>query len=83
MAGPSDIHPPAINLADSHVITVSSFTASSIRANERARSLRPRKRVAVVSGPIRDNGPLVGRNAACPCGSGTKFKRCCRGKQRG
>ena len=24
----------------------------------------------------------IGRNEACPCGSGKKFKRCCLGKQR-
>jgi hypothetical protein len=24
----------------------------------------------------------IGRNDACPCGSGKKFKRCCLGKQR-
>ena len=34
-----------------------------------------------VSGPNRDaqpaGGAKVGRNAACPCGSGRKYKRCC------
>jgi hypothetical protein len=25
-------------------------------------------------------GPKVGRNDACPCGSGNKFKKCCEGK---
>lgn len=25
-------------------------------------------------------GPKVGRNDACPCGSGKKFKKCCLGK---
>jgi preprotein translocase subunit SecA len=23
------------------------------------------------------NGPKVGRNDACPCGSGKKYKKCC------
>jgi preprotein translocase subunit SecA len=27
--------------------------------------------------PIRNRGPKVGRNAACPCGSGKKYKKCC------
>ena len=27
--------------------------------------------------PMRRNGPRVGRNDPCPCGSGKKFKRCC------
>ena len=26
---------------------------------------------------IRRNGPKIGRNEPCPCGSGKKFKRCC------
>jgi len=27
--------------------------------------------------PIRNDGPKVGRNDPCPCGSGRKFKKCC------
>jgi hypothetical protein len=27
--------------------------------------------------PIVHAGDPIGRNAACPCGSGKKFKRCC------
>jgi preprotein translocase subunit SecA len=27
-------------------------------------------------GPIVRDGPKVGRNEPCPCGSGTKFKKC-------
>ncbi len=27
--------------------------------------------------PVRRAGPKVGRNDACPCGSGKKFKKCC------
>ncbi len=27
--------------------------------------------------PITRAEPKVGRNAPCPCGSGSKFKRCC------
>ncbi len=30
-----------------------------------------------VSGEVRDNPPAPGRNDACPCGSGKKYKRCC------
>jgi len=29
---------------------------------------------------IRREGPKVGRNDACPCGSGQKYKRCCLNK---
>ena len=27
--------------------------------------------------PVRRETPKVGRNEACPCGSGKKFKKCC------
>lgn len=27
--------------------------------------------------PVRREGPKVGRNDPCPCGSGKKFKKCC------
>lgn len=30
------------------------------------------------SEPVRREQPKVGPNAACPCGSGKKYKRCCR-----
>lgn len=30
--------------------------------------------------PYRRATPKVGANAPCPCGSGKKFKKCCRGK---
>ena len=27
--------------------------------------------------PVQRNGPKVGRNDHCPCGSGKKYKKCC------
>jgi len=27
--------------------------------------------------PIKRDGPKVGRNDPCPCGSGKKYKKCC------
>lgn len=30
-----------------------------------------------IPAPIRNEGPRVGRNDPCPCGSGKKFKKCC------
>ena len=27
--------------------------------------------------PIRNTGPVIGRNDPCPCGSGKKYKKCC------
>jgi preprotein translocase subunit SecA len=35
---------------------------------------RPQPRVAVQ--PVRREGPKIGRNDPCPCGSGQKFKKC-------
>ena len=32
--------------------------------------------------PIRRQGPRLGRNDPCACGSGKKFKRCCLGGPR-
>ena len=28
------------------------------------------------TGPIRNEGPKIGRNDPCPCGSGKKYKNC-------
>ncbi|MEM6985341.1 MAG: YchJ family protein [Pseudomonadota bacterium] len=33
--------------------------------------------VAPSTEPVRRSVPKVGRNAPCPCGSGTKYKKCC------
>ena len=30
--------------------------------------------------PVVRQGPKVGRNDPCPCGSGKKYKKCCLGK---
>ena len=30
--------------------------------------------------PIRREGPKIGRNDPCPCGSGKKYKKCCMDK---
>ncbi len=34
-------------------------------------------RPAPAKGPVRREGPRVGRNDPCPCGSGKKYKKCC------
>ncbi|MCL1920082.1 MAG: YchJ family protein [Kiritimatiellaeota bacterium] len=31
--------------------------------------------------PIRREQPKIGRNDACPCGSGKKYKKCCQGTE--
>jgi len=44
---------------------------------------RPREEAALqaalqsASAPMRHEGPTVGRNDPCPCGSGKKYKKCC------
>ena len=35
----------------------------------------PNKQVS--NTPVVNNGPTVGRNDSCPCGSGKKYKNCC------
>lgn len=32
--------------------------------------------------PVRREGPKIGRNDPCPCGSGKKYKKCCYGKEK-
>jgi hypothetical protein len=37
----------------------------------------PLRAAKPVTAPLTSRGPRVGRNDACPCGSGKKFKKCC------
>ena len=37
----------------------------------------PKTNVAEKRQPVVNNGPKVGRNDPCPCGSGKKYKQCC------
>jgi hypothetical protein len=46
-----------------------------------ARSLRQSDPEVSVSSTITRQGERIGRNAACPCGSGRKYKQCCLRKQ--
>jgi preprotein translocase subunit SecA len=41
-----------------------------------AASARPQPAPRVSSPPVRREGPKIGRNDPCPCGSGQKFKKC-------
>jgi hypothetical protein len=38
----------------------------------------PREPDELVTVPVSSQGPRVGRNDPCPCGSGKKYKKCCR-----
>jgi hypothetical protein len=46
-----------------------------------ARSLRESDPEAAISATVTHTGERIGRNAACPCGSGKKYKQCCLRKQ--
>ena len=46
-----------------------------------ARSLRESDPEVAVSSTITRKGERLGRNNACPCGSGKKYKQCCLRKQ--
>jgi preprotein translocase subunit SecA len=37
---------------------------------------RPQPQRVPVAAPARREGPKIGRNDLCPCGSGQKFKKC-------
>lgn len=41
------------------------------------REVAERSLAEAPSGSLTRSGPKVGRNQACPCGSGKKHKRCC------
>jgi SWIM/SEC-C metal-binding protein len=38
---------------------------------------KPPKMKQIDNLPIVKDGPMIGRNDPCPCGSGKKFKKCC------
>jgi uncharacterized protein len=40
---------------------------------------KPRRKSAVAQ--VQREAPKVGRNDACPCGSGKKYKKCCGAEQ--
>ncbi len=47
---------------------------------EQTEGIEPQSEMAAVpekAEPIRHEGPRVGRNDPCPCGSGKKYKKCC------
>ncbi len=55
-------------------MTLSTIDAAFIDA---ARSVAPGERIAGRTETVRHRADKVGRNDACPCGSGKKFKQCC------
>ena len=61
--------------ATSHADADSVYDAVEVERNEGG-GPQPGAEVEVIH-PIRNTAPRVGRNDACPCGSGKKFKKCC------
>ena len=52
-------------------------STSDDEASQRSTVSKPPRQVSQVSvQPVRREGPKVGRNDPCPCGSGQKFKKC-------
>ncbi|MEM9587814.1 MAG: SEC-C metal-binding domain-containing protein, partial [Planctomycetota bacterium] len=52
--------------------------AAADTASQRAAEASSQTAVADVKAePIRKDGPKIGRNSPCPCGSGKKYKSCC------
>jgi preprotein translocase subunit SecA len=43
---------------------------------QQSASRRPPPQPRVLAAPVRREGPKIGRNDPCPCGSGQKFKKC-------
>ncbi|MEC9008228.1 MAG: preprotein translocase subunit SecA [Planctomycetota bacterium] len=61
--------------ATSHADADSVYDAVEVEKSEGG-GPQPGAEVEVIQ-PIRNTAPRVGRNDACPCGSGKKFKKCC------
>jgi uncharacterized protein len=53
------------------------MTASLVRIRDYFRAGEWRQAFEAVARPFVREGPKVGRNDPCPCGSGRKFKKCC------
>ena len=59
-------------------ITNASLDNSATKAmNIEGESQTPKTNQTEKAQPIRNEGPKVGRNDPCPCGSGKKYKNCC------
>jgi hypothetical protein len=71
------IDPEAEDLPDNFFAPVSE-RATAILDAATADVLSALDGIDEVATPIQREGPKVGRNDPCPCGSGKKFKKCCR-----
>ena len=59
-------------------ITNASLDNSAVKSmNVEGESQAPKANQTEKPQPIKNDGPKVGRNDPCPCGSGKKYKNCC------
>jgi transposase-like protein len=83
-----DIEKIVTHKADPHDITEASLDGNRMPGREepaataesQSTAVQPEKKHIFAQSPIatiRREGPKIGRNDQCPCGSGLKFKRCC------
>ena len=75
---PPQIHRELHNLAQVDPKTEAAPGENMPPLHNPAQAPRPQPQPPVV--PICREGPKIGRNELCPCGSGKKFKHCCLGK---
>jgi len=64
------------DFSGSEIETIQNAIAPNVREIH-AFWLARRGEGAPVQQPVHRNGPRVGRNGPCPCGSGKKYKKCC------
>ena len=58
-------------------ITAEGLDLTEVNNNGTTNKDMPKTNVAEKKQPVVNNGPKVGRNDPCPCGSGLKYKKCC------
>ena len=51
------------------------ITSEGLQTSNEEKTVKPN--ITVSKTPIKNDGPQVGRNDPCPCGSGKKYKNCC------
>ena len=72
------LHKTEMKMQSSVNITGASLDNSAVNSiNEFGETITPNKTSDSKPQPIVNDGPKVGRNDPCPCGSGRKYKQCC------
>lgn len=72
------LHRTELKMQSSVNITGASLDNSTVNSiNEFGETITPNKTSDSKPQPIVNDGPKVGRNDPCPCGSGKKYKNCC------